>query len=122
MSLAIFQFAASASYPNGLVAATQIIDFSEVLYPELINAAQDHGAQDARPDLWAELRRLLVERLERSNLNRINQDCIFNNVVETLRRLNACASQITPQRFKAPVTWKARRAVRHYDGTRLCPE
>ena len=103
-------------------AATQIIDLSEVLYPELINAAQDHGAQDARPDLWAELRRLLVERLERSNLNRINQDCIFDNVVETLRWLNACASQITPQRFKAPITRKARRAVRHHDGARLCAE
>ena len=86
-------------------AATQIIDLSEVLYPELINAAQDHGAQDARPNLWAELRRLLVERLKCRNLNRINQDRILNNVVETFRWLNASASQVAPQRFKVPIAW-----------------
>jgi len=86
-------------------AATQIIDLSEVLYPELINAAQDYGAQDARPNLWAELRRLLVERLKRCNLNRINQDRILNNVVEAFRWLNAGASEITPQCLKVPIAW-----------------
>jgi hypothetical protein len=70
-------------------AATQIIDFGEVLHPELVDAAQDHGAQDARPDLWAKFCRLLVERLQCCNLNRINQDRIFNNVLEAFGRLNA---------------------------------
>ena len=76
-------------------AATQVINLSQVLNPKLIDAAQDHGAQDTRPDLWPKLRRFLVECLKCGNLNRINKDCVFNNVLKVHWWLNASALQVS---------------------------
>jgi hypothetical protein len=54
--------------------AAKIINLSEVLHPELVNAAQDDGAFHAGPEFFTNLNRLLLKCSIRCGVHRLIQE------------------------------------------------